>query len=581
MTVINVSSKPVEILVNNGSNTLDVSAAFDYFRVESDEWQPTGWWKPTVTLVLKTNLATALGESFDPRINPSRWEPDNLVTISVNFGSPTGIIQLPWRLKIAEWPARPHPGQRTLTLKLVGDPDLLSYRAPEGDAGGVTYGISTSRTALINAMLTQANCPTLASGDTITDYPLPFSPEKKQSGPWIDFAGDVAWTANRVLWQQADGGIRVATLTLDGLTPIAHYVVGKDEVRYQPDAPGNLPPQQLRVTGTTYDLTDVEDQEFINTDTVNGHVVKTTINYNDRDTTTPETIETVEEELGQFLPEIYPGSTTLTTSTKTTKGETYDNIADYLTQEIETVERPVAAVHPSYRWNSPTQIIIATRTTIDYDHDSDANVTKRTTTVEESVVSGSSPVLTTVQVIIERWNNLGAEDFGYSRSVSNQRTNAQSIPTRKPRGGVVRPPAAKYRPAQKNKREVEFSSTLEFASPTGGGYQDKLQSINLPGGLAVSNAQCQAIGEFWGSFRHASQWPLLWAAPLTPDWLQSFTPVRAVDFTVDGVRTRYLVNGLQMFVSKRSSGIGGGAIEIGTVNLDGTGTPSAPYSIVV
>ncbi|MGD1943201.1 MAG: hypothetical protein ACFB0G_18040 [Leptolyngbyaceae cyanobacterium] len=574
MTITDLSALPVQVLVNNGTNDLDCSNIFGSLRISSNAWTQDGWWRPTAQLTLDAN-ATA-SESLDPRLNPGRWAPGNLVSISVDFGS--GWVPFPSRFKILKWPARP---RGTVSLELGGDPTLLNNRALEGDAGGATYGTATNRKDLIDAVLSEAGCPPITSGDAFTAYPLPFSPEKKTGGSWIDYAGEIAWSANRVLWQGGNGDIRVADFTptaLAALSPLVHYVVGTNEADFVFAPPSDTPPETIRVVGTTLELTD-NANGIVGpiTEDVDGVEVITKMTYSGQGTNSPVEIEEIQKPRNVVLP-TQSTSTSATVETETKTEETYSGVTGRLSQTVITVREPQGKVFPDRVFGSPFNLIDSVKTTITYTYNQDGVMIRRQTKVERAKYL-NQVALVDAQFIDEKWTKRG-DSYRPSRSVTNLDPDLSSAPKIGKTGAKnSNPPATKYRPPAKNKDEKEFTAEVTVASPTSGGYAAKLQVIKLPGGLCISEAQALEAARLWAMIRHGRQWPLNWAGDLVETWFTNFSPVQGIDFTYQGVRTRHLVDALSFYFDQRSSSVGGSAIELGTVALDGTGTPTPPYTI--
>jgi hypothetical protein len=568
---VELRSLRTQVLINDGTDDLDVSTAFESVTLSTAVWDDSGWFKPRGPLVLWAYVDT-VAESFDPRVNPTRWAPGNVVKISVWFGS---WIALPWRLRILSYPNRPYPGNPQITVELGTDADLLNYRAPEGDPEGVTYGTITSVATLINAALTQAGAPALT--DSIAGLSLPFSPEKNTGGSWMTYAGKAAYAAGQVLWQQTDGAIRATALTTSGLSSFAAYTIGTDESDYVPDGSQESPPEDVRFTGSTYLIDAVDDGCETNTDTVDGVTVRTTICYTGRDSDTPTYTETVEQPANVVLP-AYFSTTILIIDSELEKVDTY-GIGAILTEQVETVRRPVGVLFPTEVFSAPTTLGIESRQTIEYTYDT-ANVLRiRKTTLERAALSGATVTTAIAQVTTERWEPAGGEQYTYSRTIVNRDGSTPSLPQRRGASTNNKPPATQYKPAENQRTERQYHGQATFKSVAGNGFAEKLWSVELPSGMCTSNQQCRDRAETWGSIRQGRQFGISWSADLTQAWLQSFTPVRRVDFTLGNTRTSYLVEALQLAIDARSAAIGGRGVEIGTVELDGTGTPSAAFTV--
>ncbi|MEM6836254.1 MAG: hypothetical protein AAF609_05315 [Cyanobacteria bacterium P01_C01_bin.120] len=569
-----LSAQPVQVLINNGTDDLDVSNAFQQFELSAGEFTRDGWWRPTGKLTLAAQ--TDSGESFDPKANYSRWQPDNLVSVSVDFGG--GWVPLPIRLKIRKLPGRPRRGQQRIELQLAGDPTLLSYRSPEGDAGGATYGTSTNRKTLINAILNQAGHPEIGT-DTLSAHSLRYAPEKKTGGSWVDWAGALAWSANHILWQQTDGAVRVAELsptTISALPPFAHYIVGSTESRYEPQDPTDTPPDRFKGAGTGLLLTDItnDPQEFENI--VNGVTVTTRITYSGQGGRFPSKTVEIRKPRNVILPKVFTSSDP-STDTETTTADTYSAIDGKLLQTVITTREPIAKVFPERSWGSSLSLVISSEKTVSYEYDSDNVVRGRTIDLRRAKYTGSV-ILADYQYIDERWRKRGS-NYDYTRDVTNEDDDASNAPKVGNPPTSDAPPATKYQPPATTKDQEDYAAELTVASSTGSGYMGKPEVITLPGGLAVSNSQTMDVIKLWASIRHGRQWPIAWAAPLTQTWLENFNPIRRIDFTEGNTRTAYLVDALQMVLTNRTRRVGGTTIELGEVALDGTGPITPPFTV--
>ena len=599
---VNTRSIPTQVIIG-GATDLNVSQSFVSLSLSSGVWDEGGWWKLRGTLTL-AGFVRGYGESFDCRLNPSRWAPGTIVAISLWFGE---WVPIPTRLRILRYPNRPWPGNPTISIEIGSDADLLNYRAPEGDPSGITYGTPTGATFLINAALARAGAPALA--DTVTGLLLPFSPGKTGGESWITYAGNVAHAAGRQLWQQADGDVRAVPLDMDGLEPFATYIVGSQEADYIPEVGGDAPPEKLKVTGTTYQIDSVSNDGFVTIDTVDGVTIRTTVSYSGRSSGNPVYSETVETFASLVLP-AYFTTNVLIVATELTRAKEY-GIGFRLTSETETLRQPVGGIFPGEVFGTPTQLAVANRTTIAYTYDGDDNMIRRVTTLERAVISGVTVTTGTSQITTERWQKVGNEEWAYNRNQVNFDGEVDPLPPRRGPSTNNRPPQTQYRPATRQRIEKEFSGTATFTNESGSGFAEKLQVITLPSGMATSNAQCRAIAQRWGRIRQGRQFAVQWAADITAAWLQSFTPVRRIDFVVpepgvaydatatypDGavvyyqslsyraittttgnlptngafwepanIRTAYLIEAFNLNIDQRSAAIGGRGVEIGIVS---------------
>jgi hypothetical protein len=321
----------------------------------------------------------------------------------------------------------------------------------------------------------------------------------------------------------------------------------------------------------------VGDESFVTEDTIDGVLVRTTVAYTDRATNSPIYTETVEQPAGVVLPSYnWDNPTALIVASKLTKTSNYNALTARLETDVESVERPAAFVFPNGGWSPPQGLIEAERTTVAYTYSADGIPSERQTTRLKAVQVGAGINMETDQITIERWTKVGAEEYTYQRSVTNFDESQPPLPELRGASTNNTPPATQYRPAEKQRTEKAYSGEVQFQSLAGGGYADKLWSLQLPSGMGVSTAQATALATLWGRIRQGRQFPIKWAADLSAAWLAA-APVCRVDFSLNGTTTAYLVEGFNLVIDQRSAAVGGRGVELGTVS-GGVITP--PYTIL-
>jgi hypothetical protein len=563
---VNLKAVTATISVNNGTNDLDISNALVSYGFESEAIDDSGLHRLKGTIELHGYVA-GYAESFDCRTNPNRWKPGNAVSFELNIGGTDYAI--PQLLKILKYPSRPTPQNPNITLEVGGDLSLYDYRQPEGDSGeSDDYGTSRNRTAILSAILAK-NSLTLGTGQALTAYPLTYPAQKNDGDSWVSFAGKVARSVNAMLWQDAAGDVNITAVTLDSLTALNHYTVGTNEGDFELQSFEFLPPETIRVTGTGYTLTAKNNDSIQTVNTVDTVTVTTNYTFSGQGTNNPSKTVEVRKPANIVQPD-KTTSTTEITDTQTTTEDTYSLSDGKLDQTVITVEEPRSKVLPgSYTSN----LIDTQETTIEYFYDADDVVKERRSTIR---VNNSNAVLVDYQTIVETWVKKG-DIYNYDRSVSTAPGFESQSPTVSS-SGEQEPPATQYQPSAFDKEETEYSHETTFETAVSSGFGEKKQIVSLPGGLTVSDAQCQAYAELEGRLRHGRQFGISFVAPIAANWLQSYSPIRRVDFTLDGTRTAYLIEAFNIQGDTQSCFVGGMGVEIGTVNADGTGTPSAAYS---
>lgn len=561
---VNLGSIPTQVIIQ-GTTNLDVSQALISLSISGNALDDSGWFKPRGQIVL--GVLPGFSESFDCRTNPGRWAPGTVVAVSVWFGA---WIPLPWRLRILAYPNRPMPGNQQITLEVGTDADLLNYRAPEGDPGTDEYGTPSGATTLINRALTQAGAPSLT--DTISTFSLSFSPEKNTGGSWMAYAGSVAYAARHVLWQQTNGDIRATPLTLDGLTPAATYTVGTDEADYVLSAPGEQPPELVEVQGTTYLIEDATPEGTDVTEEINGVLTRTRVEFEDWNTDDQKIIETVWIPLELIAPPKFAGNSGPSILKITTTTRSYD-IWGRLTQTVVDVQQPLFILGRSNNnqvyWPF-TRVTITNEYPLSFPEPEIAGliktrelITKRTT--REQVLPPDSLNLVDRLVTVESWEEKKAGQYLYQRNVTDSSEDSLRVQAQPSPPQFEAPPATEFKPATKQRTEVSRRGQARFTNAVGSSFAEKKWIIQLPSGMALNDAQCRAHAALWGRVRQGRQFQVSWAADLIASWLTSFSPVRRVDFTLNGITTAYLIEAFNIALDTRSAAVGGIGLELGIV----------------
>jgi len=572
---INLGSIPTQVIIQ-GTTNLDVSQALISLSISGNALDDSGWFKPRGQVVL--GVLPGFSESFDCRVNPGRWAPGTIVAVSVWFGA---WIPLPWRLRILAYPNRPMPGSRTITLEVGTDADLLNYRAPEGDPGNDEYGTPTGAQTLINRALSKAGAPPLVTGTAITTLNLPFSPEKNTGGSWISYAGSVAYSARYILWQRTDGGIVATPLTLDGLTPAATYTVGTDEADYVLSAPGEQPPELVEVQGTTYLIEDATPEGTDVTEEINGVLTRTRVEFEDWETDDQKIIETVWIPLELIAPPQFAGNSGPSILKITTTTRSYDTWGR-LTQTVVEVQQPLFILGRSNNnqvlWPF-TRITTTNEYPLSFPEPEIASliktrelITKRTT--REQVLPPDSLNLIDRLVTVESWEEKKAGQYLYQRNVTDMSEDALRVQAQPSAPRFEPPPATEFKPATKQRTEVSRRGQARFTNAVGSSFAEKKWIIQLPSGMAGTNTDCNAHAQLWGRIRQGRQFQISWAGDLVASWLTNFSPVRRVDFTLNGITTAYLIEAFNLQIDQRSAAVGGLGLELGIVS---GGSVAPPY----
>ena len=586
MTIVDLRAKGFTVSVG-GLDCTPIAVSLDLKANQAilDRSGLLGW---DGTLELGGYPIAGFSESLDPRVNPSRWAPGTVVSVGVVYSS--GTVALPIRLRILRSPQPPYPQSPNLVILVGDDTKLLNYRQPEGDESGVTLGTETTRTTVINSLLTAANASALTTA--IAEYPLLAPVQKLGTEGFIRQAGGFAAAVGRVMYQQANGDFVAPAINL---TPSAFkvFTVGDNEADYFP-LEGDVPPATIRVTGTTFNVEEnVANPPPITTevrDPDEGNILvedtRTTITGKGTNTFS---IEERRREQAQLVFEELEGDTSMIVSRREVKTFNYSTLPENrgrLLTEVIRVFEPRGVTQPAEFPNDTTEDE-ATRTTITYLYNADFVVNeKRTITQEQNgvinkVSSLSSNLVKTQLVngerVFEYWQATGGGDYLYTvtgRTFGNNRKNTN-------RSGSepgVKPEATQFRDPENYSEGSEVEGTASFAPLAGDEFRGVPSPIVFPEGTLVSDAQAAEMALLYGKILQGARWPVRWVGELSSDWLSAFNPLARIDFVQGGIRRAYLVNGLAISLLPDSAAISGEGIELGTV--DGMGNITPPYTVL-
>lgn len=206
-----------------------------------------------VTGTLSLVNAGTLPSSFDPRSN-TLWRPGTAVTVDIpnSSGTPTrsphGHLYILKTLSVARYPD--FGEVQTLDIEVGCQLALKDYTESDGNESGVALGSSTNRSDIINSLFTYLGIPALST--PITDYPLS-APVTKQGGSYVQLAGELAYGAKKLLYQDGQGATQLDDLTkltaVASPTPTFTITLGQDDLDYQPLQGAEVPADIVKVVG--------------------------------------------------------------------------------------------------------------------------------------------------------------------------------------------------------------------------------------------------------------------------------------------------------------------------------------------
>ena len=578
---VSLRSLPTTIRVGG----VDFSSAFVDYQVSVPHWNRTGIASCTGSLSLSPYNGP---ESLDPWLNPSRFFEGQVVEIFHDFNGT--LVPLPWRLLITgigtlpRVDARANP--RNLTLNIGDDFALRRRLAPEGNAGvSDPLGSFRDRTVHINNILSKVGLGPLV--DSIPDYPLRYSAQKNTSGSWIKMAGDLAYTANYVLWQQADGAIRASRFdNFTGLPSFNIYTVGADEGDFDRISDGEPSSSEFIVSGstTTYDsIRDYNNQSDIFD---NGSLVGRIISYSSGRGGSSPTFVT--EKYAQAS-EVIPGVTSnaLILDERETVAQDFSSISGVLNEEVITVEEPVGKIIPEGSWPNPGNVIISYRetTTYDYDRIPSLQTKGKTQRIEEPgylVNPVSFPLHTnnplvprTAAIVSDRWEGDGADDLSHTRGFVNRRLDGKTSQTGTTTGAIVQRPAVTYSPPRYTSKTATYTDSVTLDKIVTSPYEPEPRPLTMPRDMVTSKAQCRALALIEGTVQYGRSRGCELVAPITQAYLQGWSPVRRFDaIDINQTRAAYLIDSQVIGCDTRESTIVLRGLELATIGTPGAGSVS-------
>lgn len=246
----------------NGVNWSDrvnsCTLQWEEFNLES------GLVKATATIEIDCTGLTPL-PSY--RLDPTQWAKGTAVIFQVTDS--LGTLRTPnvgGKGQILEEPApafnRDADTAPTITLQVGCTLSINNFREADADVSGIVTGVATARNVVISNILTAATAPNNISA---TPYPINYA-IPKPGGSFVQQAGKVAASANRLLYQQNSGTVLDAPVDLNPATAYFSLTVGTDETIWEPDEGVEIPVETLTVDGITYTVSPNGYLETVATD---------------------------------------------------------------------------------------------------------------------------------------------------------------------------------------------------------------------------------------------------------------------------------------------------------------------------
>lgn len=198
-------------------------------------------------------------ESIDPKDNPARWRKGQDIYVQVRNDADTGYIDAAFsRLKIFREPARPGRGNLILDvgcrLRWAGRSQLNE------DKSDIRYGQAETGDAVASRWLQASGVEADNISLSTWPYSLARAIGKENQASFSDQAADLAYACDwRILNQDINGNIVDTPLDLTPGVAISTVTVGQNDIVYEPDEDPESIPEIIKVAGTGYDLSTVQN----------------------------------------------------------------------------------------------------------------------------------------------------------------------------------------------------------------------------------------------------------------------------------------------------------------------------------
>jgi hypothetical protein len=380
------------VRVRIGTDLQDWSTSVNQFTFGYDSLSESG------LVLTKGNLSIlemeGNPESVDPKINPNRWRPGQLVTIdgldSAGLWAPIGIF------RVLQVPNLPSDGMLTLALGCALT--WVKQKVFEDDQSQVTIGVGTPSHEVASTLLQAAGIPaaniSLSGWSYTLDYPL----VKEDENAFVDQAAKLAWANNcRFLYQDNLGAIRNGQWTPESIFggPLHTIILGTNDSVFEPLTDPVQPVEAVRISGVGFQVYELPPSY-----TQTATIVDAAANYSeDRQGTvtlitqttnwweeTPALLEgrsvlIVQPETNTFV----LGDSSSGTAMWVINHRVYDQVTKLLSVERETTLQSVRTqVGPGTSWRGSR---ITNRKTTNFEYNDKEVLVGRLTTTEATRIS--------------------------------------------------------------------------------------------------------------------------------------------------------------------------------------------------
>lgn len=254
----NLTARKLRVLI--GADLQDWSASVASFTPQQESFSGGSIAHQASLTLLAVPSAP---ESLDPRANPTRWRPGQVVQISIRNAA--NSAWLPFTpLYLLEIPAVPSREAGALELALGCWLVWASSREQEAERSGVELGTATNTATVATRLLEAADVPSANISLGTWPYSLAVPLVKEAGDSFVSQAAELAWANDgRYLYQNVAGVIVPGQWSTSPATPVATITLGSNEVTFEPLPDVIQPVEQLKVVAQGFEGADVPNPHSV------------------------------------------------------------------------------------------------------------------------------------------------------------------------------------------------------------------------------------------------------------------------------------------------------------------------------
>lgn len=513
---VNLTARKLQVLI--GADLQDWSAALGSFTPQHDS---LGGGSIAHQASLTLLLVPSAPESLDPRANPTRWRPGQVVQVSIRNAANTAWIPFT-PLFLLEIPPVPSEGELTLALGcwLV----WAARREQEAERSGVELGATTNTAMVATRLLEAADIPPANISLGTWPYSLAVPLVKEAGDSFIGQAAELAWANDgRFLYQNLAGQIVPGQWNNTPAPPAATITLGSNDVIFDPLPDAIQPVEQLKVVAQGFEGSEVPNPysvsqtTFVDSSTFNPNasgsagITETVVNSWTMPTEAQPYYEVVKEiRLQQPQGLAFVDSASIQpTTTRRFAVKRYDATTRLLTRESEFETADVRTVMPATitigtATISTSGTLLTFEEATNYIYNENEVVIKTTTISKEPKIkvdggaTANRASLTTTRIITTVWEE-EKPDLWTKRTTEQvvARDGGERRGNIKPTALITQPPQVEPdSPPPRSERwevpygakERHYEATVAWEFPGGASGRTRPRTITLSPGF--SNEQC-------------------------------------------------------------------------------------------